>query len=55
MNRGNADSIKEMATDRNKVLAGGELLLEHLLTPQDIANLTANSLHLVTTILNKLK
>jgi hypothetical protein len=54
MNRGNADLIKEKATDRIEVLAGGELLLEHSLTHHDIANLTATSFQIVTTFLNKL-
>lgn len=49
------DLISEMATDRGKVLAGGEVLLEHSLTHQDIANLTATSRQTVTTVLNELK
>lgn len=49
------DLIKEMATDRGKVLAGGSVLLEHSLTHQDIANLTATSRQTVTTVLNELK
>ncbi len=47
--------IQEMATDRGRVLAGGEVLLEHALTHQDIANLTATSRQTVTTVLNELK
>ena len=49
------DLIREMATDRGKVLAGGEILLEHSLTHQDIANLTATSRQTVTTVLNEVK
>jgi CRP-like cAMP-binding protein len=49
------DLIREMATERGKVLAGGEVLLEHSLTHQDIANLTATSRQTVTTVLNELK
>lgn len=49
------DLIKEMATDRGKVLAGGAVLLEHSLTHQDIASLTATSRQTVTTVLNELK
>jgi CRP-like cAMP-binding protein len=49
------DLVKEMATDRGRVLAGGEVLLEHSLTHQDIANLTATSRQTVTTVLNELK
>lgn len=49
------DLIKEMATDRGRVLAGGEILLEHSLTHQDIASLTATSRQTVTTVLNELK
>ncbi|MDB4656065.1 Crp/Fnr family transcriptional regulator, partial [Flavobacteriales bacterium] len=49
------DLVREMATERGKVLAGGELLLEHSLTHQDIANLTATSRQTVTTVLNELK
>ncbi|MBL4586263.1 MAG: Crp/Fnr family transcriptional regulator [Flavobacteriales bacterium] len=47
--------IIEMATDRGRELAGGEILLEHSLTHQDIANLTATSRQTVTTVLNELK
>jgi len=49
------DLIREMATERARVLAGGELLLEHSLTHQDIASLTASSRQTVTTVLNDLK
>lgn len=49
------DLVKEMAKDRGRVLAGGEVLLEHSLTHQDIANLTATSRQTVTTVLNELK
>ena len=49
------DLVKEMATDRGKVLAGGAVLLEHSLTHQDIASLTATSRQTVTTVLNELK
>jgi CRP-like cAMP-binding protein len=49
------DLIQEMATDRGRILAGGEILLEHSLTHQDIANLTATSRQTVTTVLNELK
>jgi CRP-like cAMP-binding protein len=49
------DLVKEMATDRGRVLAGGEVLLEHSLTHQDIASLTATSRQTVTTVLNELK
>ncbi len=49
------DLIQEMAIDRGRVLAGGEILLEHALTHQDIANLTATSRQTVTTVLNELK
>ena len=49
------DLIREMATERGKVLAGGEVLLEHSLTHQDIASLTATSRQTVTTVLNELK
>ena len=49
------DLVKEMATERGKVLAGGEMLLEHSLTHQDISNLTATSRQTVTTVLNELK
>lgn len=49
------DLVKEMATDRGKVLAGGSILLEHSLTHQDIASLTATSRQSVTTVLNELK
>ncbi len=49
------DLIREMATDRGSILAGGEVLLEHSLTHQDIANLTATSRQTVTTVLNELK
>lgn len=49
------DLIREMATDRGRVLAGGEVLLEHSLTHQDIASLTATSRQTVTTVLNELK
>lgn len=49
------DLVKEMATDRGKVLAGGSILLEHSLTHQDIASLTATSRQTVTTVLNELK
>jgi CRP/FNR family cyclic AMP-dependent transcriptional regulator len=49
------DLIREMAKDRGKVLAGGEVLLEHSLTHQDIASLTATSRQTVTTVLNELK
>lgn len=49
------DLIHEMASDRGKVLAGGEVLLEHSLTHQDIASLTATSRQTVTTVLNELK
>ncbi len=47
--------MREMATERGKVLAGGEVLLEHSLTHQDIASLTATSRQTVTTVLNELK
>lgn len=47
--------IIEMSTDRGRQLAGGEILLEHALTHQDIANLTATSRQTVTTVLNELK
>jgi len=49
------DLMREMATERGKVLAGGEVLLEHSLTHQDIASLTATSRQTVTTVLNELK
>lgn len=49
------DLVKEMAGDRGRVLAGGEVLLEHSLTHQDIASLTATSRQTVTTVLNELK
>ena len=49
------DMIREMATDRGRVLAGGEMLLEHSLTHSDIASLTATSRQTVTTVLNELK
>lgn len=49
------DIIREMATERGRVLAGGEVLLEHSLTHNDIANLTATSRQTVTTVLNELK
>lgn len=49
------DLVKEMATDRGRILAGGEVLLEHSLTHQDIASLTATSRQTVTTVLNELK
>ncbi|MCF8276852.1 MAG: Crp/Fnr family transcriptional regulator [Flavobacteriales bacterium] len=49
------DLIREMATERGKVLAGGEVLLEHSLTHQDLASLTATSRQTVTTVLNELK
>ena len=49
------DLIREIATERGKVLAGGEVFLEHSLTHQDIANLTATSRQTVTTVLNELK
>jgi CRP/FNR family cyclic AMP-dependent transcriptional regulator len=47
--------IREMASERGKVLAGGSVLLEHSLTHQDIASLTATSRQTVTTVLNELK
>jgi len=49
------DLIKEMATERGKILAGEAILLEHSLTHQDIASLTATSRQTVTTVLNELK
>ncbi|MFT6209648.1 MAG: CRP-like cAMP-binding protein [Bacteroidia bacterium] len=49
------DLVKEMATDRGKMLAGGSILLEHSLTHQDIASLTATSRQSLTTVLNGLK
>lgn len=49
------DLVREMASDRGRVLAGGEVLLEHSLTHQDIASLTATSRQTVTTVLNELK
>ncbi len=49
------DLVHEMASERGRVLAGGEVLLEHSLTHQDIANLTATSRQTVTTVLNELK
>lgn len=47
--------IREMASERGKVLAGGAVLLEHVLTHQDMASLTATSRQTVTTVLNELK
>jgi CRP-like cAMP-binding protein len=47
--------IREMASERGKVLAGGSVLLEHSLTHQEIASLTATSRQTVTTVLNELK
>jgi CRP-like cAMP-binding protein len=49
------DLVKKMATDRGKMLAGGSILLEHSLTHQDIASLTATSRQSVTTVLNELQ
>lgn len=49
------DLVQEMANDRGKVLAGGSVLLEHSLTHQDLASLTATSRQTVTTVLNELK
>lgn len=49
------DLVREMASDRGRVLAGGEVLLEHSLTHQDVASLTATSRQTVTTVLNELK
>ncbi|MCB9192291.1 MAG: Crp/Fnr family transcriptional regulator [Flavobacteriales bacterium] len=46
--------IKEMADNVGRVF-GDEVLLEHFLTHQDIANLTGTSRQFVTSVLNELK
>lgn len=46
--------IKEMADNIGRVY-GDEVLLEHFLTHQDIANLTGTSRQFVTSVLNELK
>jgi len=46
--------IKEMADSVGRVF-GDEVLLEHFLTHQDIANLTGTSRQFVTSVLNELK
>ncbi|MCH8330769.1 MAG: Crp/Fnr family transcriptional regulator [Bacteroidetes bacterium] len=48
------DFLKELAEDKGRKL-GQEIVVEHRLTHQDIANLTATSRQTVTTILNELK
>lgn len=48
------DFMKEMAAKYGKKI-GTEILVKHNLTHQDIANLTATSRQMVTTVLNDLK
>lgn len=49
------DLIREMAQESGQQLAGGSILVNHSLTHQDIACLTATSRQTVTTVLNDLK
>lgn len=48
------DFIREMAQENGKPV-GDEILIRHVFTHQDIANLTASSRQVVTTVLNELR
>lgn len=48
------DFIREMAVENGKPV-GDEILIKHAFTHQDIANLTASSRQVVTTVLNELR